>query len=232
MLNRQQEVVLPHLDRLIGPQFGGDVPDRDLLERFLSQGDSAAFAELVRRHGPTVLGVCRRVLHNAHDADDAFQATFLVLVRKAAAIGRRERVGNWLYGVAYRTALEARTKSARRRAREQQVPAMSHAREPNAADELRELLDAELSRLADKYREPLILCELQGRSRKEVARQLHIPEGTLSSRLATARRQLAGRLRRRGLALPTGALAAALADGAASAEVPAALASATVRSAV
>src|SRR5947208_3489648 len=102
MLNRQQKVILPHLCRLIGSPAGRDLSDGDLLERFLGRRDAAAFAALVRRHGPTVLGVCRRVLRNAHDAEDAFQATFLVLARKGRSIARREALGSWLYGVAYR----------------------------------------------------------------------------------------------------------------------------------
>jgi RNA polymerase sigma factor (sigma-70 family) len=180
-----------------------------------------------------VLGVCRRALADAHDAEDVFQATFLVLVRRAASIRRRERVGSWLYGVAYRTALEARGKIARRRAKERPVQDMPHpSTEPEpGGQELRRLLDQELSRLADKYRLPLVLCDLEGRSRKQVARQLQIPEGTLSSRLATGRRLLAGRLTRRGLALSGSALAALLAGGAASAAVPAILVLSTVQAA-
>jgi RNA polymerase sigma factor (sigma-70 family) len=212
---------------------GGGLTDGQLLGRFLQEHDEAAFEVLVRRHGPMVLGVCRRVLHDPHDAEDAFQATFLVLVRRAASLVRPELVGNFLYGVAYRTALEARTKAARRRAKEKQVKDMPHpAVQPEDAwRDLQPVLDQELSRLPDKYRVPLVLCDLEGRSRKEVAGQLGIPEGTLSSRLATARRVLAGRLAGRGLVLPGGVLAAGLAHGAASACVPAALVTDTVTAA-
>jgi RNA polymerase sigma factor (sigma-70 family) len=214
---------------------GGGMTDGQLLECFLTQRDEAAFAALVRRHGPMVLGVCRRVLRNPHDAEDAFQAAFLVLVRKAASITQRELLGNWLYGVAYRTALDARAAAARRRAREKQVNEMPEPEAADAADvwrELRPLLDQELNRLPDKYRVPVVLCDLEGRTRKDVARQLGIPEGTLSGRLTTARRLLAERLTRRGLALSGAALATALSQGAAPACVPLPLMAATVQTAM
>jgi RNA polymerase sigma factor (sigma-70 family) len=178
-----------------------------------------------------VWGVVRRVAGNGPDAEDAFQATFLVLVRKAGSLRSRELVGNWLYGVAYRTALKARTAAARRRARERQVERMPHPEvgPDEAWSDLQPVLDRELERLPDKYRVPLVLCELEGRSRKEVARQLRLPEGTLSSRLATARRMLAARLTRRGLTLSAATLAAALSQQAASAGVPRELVVSTVR---
>jgi RNA polymerase sigma factor (sigma-70 family) len=209
--------------------------DGQLLECFVARRDEAAFAALVRRHGPMVLGVCRRVLGHAQDAEDAFQAAFLVLARKAASIGRRELVGNWLYGVAYRTALDARAAATRRRTRERQVSAMPEPEAGNGADvwsDLRPLLDRELSRLPDKYRVPVVLCDLEGRPRKEVARQLGIPAGTLSGRLTTARRALARRLARHGLSLSGGALTAALTQGAASASVSPPLVAATAWAAV
>jgi RNA polymerase sigma factor (sigma-70 family) len=204
---------------------GDDASDGTLLERFLSRQDGSAFALLVRRHGPMVLGVCRRLLGNVHDAEDAFQATFLVAVRRAGSVRPRELFGNWLYGVAYRTALEVRSRIARRRTKERQVDAMPQPPQPEApadGDELRQLLDRELSRLPEKYRVPVVLCELEGRSRRAVAQHLGLPEGTLSSRLATARKRLARRLSRHGAVLSTGALAAVLADEA-SAGVPAGL---------
>jgi RNA polymerase sigma-70 factor (ECF subfamily) len=190
-------------------------------------------AGLVRRHGPMVWGVCRRLLHNHHDAEDAFQATFLVLVRRAASVVPREQVGNWLYGVAYQTALKARATAAKRRARERQVPDLP---EPEAAGhdlgrDLRPVLDRELSRLPDKYRVPVVLCDLEGKTYKEAARQLGCPEGTLAARLARARARLAQRLARSGLSLAGGALAAALAQGPAAAGVPAPLAAFTVQAA-
>jgi RNA polymerase sigma factor (sigma-70 family) len=210
---------------------GEALTDATLLERFLARHDEDAFALLVRRHGPMVLGVCRRLLGSAHDAEDAFQATFLVAVRKAASVRPRALFGNWLYGVAYRTALEARARIARRRSRERQVDTMPEP--PQVAPEndwepLRQLLDQELSCLPEKYRVPVVLCDLEGRSRRDVARQLGLPEGTLSSRLATARKTLARRLARHRPALSGAALVAALTAGA-SAEVPPSLARSAVQ---
>src|SRR5262249_22790154 len=154
--------------------------------------EEAAFEALLRRHGPMVWGVCRRLLENAADAEDAFQASFLVLVRRASAVSPREALGGWLYGVAYRTALEARRRRAKRRVEERQVQEMAQfAAEPDDPwRELLPLLDHELSRLPDKYSVPVVLCELEGVTRREAARQLKIPEGTLSSRLAQARKLL------------------------------------------
>jgi RNA polymerase sigma factor (sigma-70 family) len=187
--------------------------DRQLLERFADGRDESAFAQLVKRHGGMVLGVCRRVLRDAHAAEDAFQAAFLVLARKAGRPGLHDSLANWLHGVAYRTALKARTAEARRRARESAVAVRDETVIP-AYDDWRPLLDRELSRLPDKYRVPVVLCELEGRPRKDVARQLKLPEGTLSSRLAAARKQLADRLARIGLAVPAAALTAELAPAA------------------
>jgi RNA polymerase sigma factor (sigma-70 family) len=208
----------------------GGLSDGDLLDRFLAQRDESAFAELVRRHGPMVLGVCRRVLRNPHDADDAFQATFLVLVRRAASVQPSGRVGNWLYGVAYRTALEARRAAARRRAKEALAMPPAESTDDIWAD-LRPLLDQELSRLPDRYRGPVVLCDLEGQTQKEAARQLGCPEGTVSSRLARGRALLARRLQRRGAALSGAVLAAALARGVAAAEVPASLAGSVIKAA-
>jgi RNA polymerase sigma factor (sigma-70 family) len=223
--------VLDRLRKAALARDGCGLSDGQLLERYVAGRDEAAFEALVRRHGPMVWGVARRVAGNGPDAEDAFQATFLVLVRKAASLRSRELVGNWLYGVAYRTALKARTAAARRRARERQVEEMPHPEvgPDEAWSDLQPLLDRELERLPDKYRVPLVLCELEGRGRKEVARLLRLPEGTLSSRLATARRMLAARLTRRGLTLSAAALAAALSRQAASAGVPRALVVSTVR---
>jgi RNA polymerase sigma factor (sigma-70 family) len=180
-----------------------------------------------------VLGVCRRAAASEQDAEDAFQATFLVLVRKAASVVPRDLVGNWLFGVACRTARKVNAAAARRRAKEKQVKVMPEPFvEPDEdVAELGCLLDQELVRLPEKYRIPVVLCELEGKPRKEVARQLRLPEGTLSSRLATARRMLATRLRRRGLALTGGAVAVALARNAAAAGVTPALAGSAVKTA-
>ncbi len=208
--------------------------DAELLERFLARRDPSAFAELVRRHGPMVLGVCRRVLHDFHDAEDAFQATFLVLVRKAAAIRRRELLGNWLYGVAYRVARDARAAALRRQVHEAQVnpmPEPEATASPPVECDLRPLLDEELSRLPDRYRVAILLCDLEGRTRQEAARQLGVPVGTLSGRLTTAHRLLARRLARRGVALTAGTLAAISASTALGG-VPASLAASVVESAM
>jgi RNA polymerase sigma factor (sigma-70 family) len=214
---------------------GGDAgpTDGQLLETYVRSRAEAAFAALVRRHGPMVWGVCRRVLGGYHDAEDAFQATFLVLVRKAASVTHGEKVANWLYGVAHRTALKARAAAARRHTRERQVTAMPEpaARPQDSWSDLEPLLDQELSRLPDKYRAVLVLCDLQGRTRKEAAREFRLPEGTVATRLATARAMLARRLGRHGLALSGGALAAGLSQNVASAGLPAAVASATVKAA-
>ncbi len=209
------------------------VADAQLLERFLAGREESAFAELVRRHGPLVLSVCRRVLGEAHDAADAFQATFLVLVRKASSIVPRSRVGPWLYGVARRTALKARCAAARRRRAEQDAARVRPNTMPPAdlGNDLRPLFDEEMGHLPEKYRAPLVLCLVEGRSRKEAAGLLNWSEGTLSGRLARAKELLGARLRRRGVALTGAALLAALTDSAAAAEVPPALALATVQAA-
>ncbi len=208
--------------------------DEELLDRFVSQRDATAFETLVRRHGPMVLGVCRRLLQHPQDAEDAFQATFLVLVRKAGSLGQRELLGNWLYGVAYRTALDARAAAMRRRKREKQVSAMPEPEMRDQSQEWRDLrpfLDHELNRLPEKYRIPIVLCDLEGKTRQQAAEQLDIPVGTLSGRLTTAREMLAKRLTRRGLALSGGALLAGLFSNAASAAVPAPLVTSTVQAA-
>jgi RNA polymerase sigma factor (sigma-70 family) len=177
-----------------------------------------------------VWGVCRRLL-NQHDAEDAFQATFLVLVRKAASIVPRQRVANWLYGVAHQTALQARRNAARRRTREKQVTEMPEpaVMEQDLWSDLQPLLDRELSRLPAAYREVIVLSDLEGKTRKEVARQLGLPEGTVGSRLARARTMLAKRLARHGLAVLGGALAAVLSEKAASAAVPTSVVSSTIK---
>jgi RNA polymerase sigma factor (sigma-70 family) len=212
---------------------GAGPTDGQLLGDYLSRRDEAAVAALVRRHGPMVWGVCRRVLRNHHDAEDAFQTTFLVLVRKAASIASRELLANWLYGVAHQTALKARATAAKRKGRERQATEMP---EPTATQQdqwhdLQPLLDEELSRLPAKYRSVVVLCDLKGKTRRDAAAQLGCPEGTVASRLVRARTMLAKRLTRRGVALSGGALAAVLSQQAASAGVPASVASSTIKAA-
>jgi RNA polymerase sigma factor (sigma-70 family) len=223
-------VVIQHLMADFGPD-GGGMTDGELLARFLSSRDDNALAALVRRHAPMVWGVCCRLLHNHHDAEDAFQATFLVLVRKAADVPR-QAVANWLYGVARQTAVRLRATTAKRRRRETQVVTMP---EPTVAEvrdaDLQSVLDEELSRLPDHYRGVVVLCDLEGMTRKEAARQLGIPEGSVASRLARARVLLAKRLTQRGVALSGGMLAAMLSRKVASASAPPALVSSTIKSA-
>jgi RNA polymerase sigma factor (sigma-70 family) len=224
--------IVTQLRRFVLP--GGDLTDGQLLAQFIGQRDEAAFTALVQRHGRMVLGVCRRILGDAHDTEDAFQATFLILVHKAASLRAGEQVGNWLYGVAYNTALAARAKRSRRRSTERQVVQMPEpaVEPPDDMGELRSLLDRELSQLSEVYREAIVLCDLEGKTRKEVARQLGIPEGTLSGRLTVARRQLAERLARHGLALSGAAVALALSQNVASACVPGPLVASTVKAGV
>jgi RNA polymerase sigma factor (sigma-70 family) len=234
MATGQLHGVLHHVRRAALRREGCGLTDGQLLECFITGRDEAAFEGLVRRHGPMVLGVCHRVLGNHHDAEDAFQATFLVLARRAATLTQRELVGNWLFGTAYRSALAA--KAARRRVKEKQVREMPEP--PAAVDEvntwrqLRPILDHELNRLPEKYLVPIILCDLEGRTRREVARYLGIPEGTLSGRLTTARRKLARRLASRGVAPSAGVLATLLSQNAVSAGVPASLLASTTRTAL
>ena len=209
---------------------GAAFNDGQVLEAYISHRDQTALADLVLRHGPMVWGVCRRVLSNHHDAEDAFQATFLVLVRKAASIVPREMVANWLYGVAHQTALKARATAAKRKGRERQVATMPEpaAIDQNLQPDLQPLLDDELSRLPDKYRVLIVLCDLEGKTRKEAARQLGVPEGTVAGRLARARTMLARRLTQRGITLTSGALAL-LSQSVGSADVPLALISSTIK---
>jgi RNA polymerase sigma factor (sigma-70 family) len=225
--------VLRHIRRIALTAESADMDDGRLLERFIGQRDETAFEALLRRHGPMVLGVCRRLLREPNDIEDAFQATFLVLLRKASSLGKRELVANWLYGVAYRTALKARTQAARMRAHARPLTDV-HAEESETEIEwkdLRPVLDEEVQRLPAKYRVPVVLCYLEGKTFEEAAHQLGWPAGTVSGRLARARQLLRTRLTRRGLELHGGLPATALAQ-AASAALPAQLKIATVRAAV
>jgi RNA polymerase sigma factor (sigma-70 family) len=201
-----------------------DGADGALLERFRATRDDAAFTGLVRRHGGMVLGVCRRVLRDAHAAEDAFQAVFLVLARKADAVRPPGLLGAWLYGVAYRTALKARGREFRRRQVEQQYAQATHAmpapRHDDEAADLRPVLDQQVNELPEKYRLPLVLCAVQGLGKAEAAERLGLPEGTVSSRLARAREMLRDRLARRGIAVPAALLGSVLVPGSLRAAVP------------
>src|SRR5262245_61610164 len=224
--------VLQHLRKLADVRRAAELPDAQLLERFAARRDQAAFAAVLERHGPAVWGVCRRILGNEADAEDAFQATFLVLVRKAGSIGKGESLGYWLYEVAYRTALRARSSATRRRERERRAPTMADT-EPLAGrawDDLRPLLDEELHRLPEKYRRPFVLCYLEGKTHAQAAAQLGWPKGTVSGRLARARDALRRRLARQGVTLSAGTLLGASAHAAAA--VPAALRDTTLRAAL
>jgi RNA polymerase sigma factor (sigma-70 family) len=212
---------------------GAGRTDGQLLDSFTQHRDQAALAVLVRRHGPMVWGVCSRMLRSPHDAEDAFQATFLVLVQKATTLPDREVVGNWLYGVARQTAVRMRALAARRGVRERLVAAMP---EPTSAErsvwnDLGPILDEELGRLPEKYRALIVLCHLEGKTLKEVARQLAVPQGTVASRLATARAMLAKRLSRRGVVVSAVLPSAVVPSPAASAGVPVAVVSSTIKTA-
>ncbi|QJW93339.1 RNA polymerase sigma factor [Frigoriglobus tundricola] len=196
--------------------------DADLLDRFVADRDGPAFAALVHRHGPMVLAVCRRVLRHRQDAEDAFQATFLVLARRAETIKPQSLLGNWLYGVAYRTALGARRVTAARRVREARAAALRTGEElpdDGLAAELREALDRELAALPDAYRAAVVACDLEGLHRRDAAVRLGWTEGTLSSRLARARALLTRRLARYGLVVPAAGLAAIVAPAAVAGEL-------------
>lgn len=206
-----------------------DRPDRALLAAFATGRDDGAFAVLLARHGPMVLGVCRRILGNTADAEDAFQAALLVLARRAGELGGVRSVAGWLYRVAVRVARKARTREARRRARERKAALMRPPDPPDAADweDVRPVLDEELSRLGERYRDPIVLCCLEGRSREEAARLLGWPAGTVSGRLARAKELLRERLTRRGVTCSAAGLSALMTARGATA-VPAELARAAL----
>jgi len=231
----RDRAILRQLRTLFDSGTVGGLTDGQLLERFArrpAEVAEAAFAALVERHGPMVLRVCRGVLVDPHEAEDAFQATFLVLVRKARALWVRDSLGPWLHQVAYRTASCARSDAARRRRHERRA---AETRRANPADdrvgiveEWEPMLHEEIDRLPERYRAAVVLCSLEGLTHEQAAQQLGWPVGTVKSRLARGRERLRGRLTRRGLAPALGTLSAGSShnDGAA---IPAALARSTVR---
>jgi RNA polymerase sigma factor (sigma-70 family) len=225
--------VIQHLRRTVPLYDYVKLSDAQLLEDYINRQSEAALSALVHRHGPMIWGVCRRVLANYHDAEDAFQATYLVLVRKATSIVPRHMVGNWLHGVALQTALKARATTARRNKREMQLIDLPEkpatAQEPHR--DLQSLLDEELKRLPNRYRAVIILCDLEGKTRKEAAEQLECPEGTVAGHLVRARAMLAKRLARHGLMVSEGTLVSMLLQLGASASVPASVLSVTIRAA-
>jgi RNA polymerase sigma factor (sigma-70 family) len=208
-----------------------ELTDEVLLERYTSRREEAAFAALVRRYSPLVLGVCRRVLHHEQDAEDAFQAVFCVLARKAGTIRQRAAVGAWLHAVAQRVARKARARRGRQPVPTSDLPDIPAAESSPewAWKELRPILDAEVSRLPRKCRQAFILCYLEGLTNEQAAAQLGCPAGTVRSGLARARELLAARLTRRGLALSAGTLSAILGQHAAATVVQAGLAQAAVQ---
>ena len=218
--------VLHHVGRLVGPRQAQDLPDQELLGRFVQSGEEAAFAALMERHGPMVLGVCGRVLQNAHDAEDACQAVFLVLARRANAVKKRGSLASWLHGVAWRVARKLRSTLARRNARE----SVAVAEKPTAsapADiswrELLQILDEELNRLPQVYKAPLVLCHLQGRTQDEAVRELGWTIWVLRGRLQRGREKLRARLLRRGITASAALGAVTLAPSLCSAAVPSSL---------
>jgi RNA polymerase sigma factor (sigma-70 family) len=197
-------------------------PDADLLRQFATDRSAAAFAALVRRHGPLVLGVCRRVVPDRHLADDSFQAAFVVLARRAGTLDPSRPLAPWLYGVAQRVALRARTMLGKRRTRETLAAVVPEVVVPSpGVDDATAILDDEIGKLPPAVRDAVILCELQGLSRRDAAAKLGVAEGTLSSRLAAARKTLAVRLQSRGVVLSVALAGAAVSPQLASAAVAA-----------
>jgi RNA polymerase sigma factor (sigma-70 family) len=229
MASSQVDPIIRHVRRAAASPTD-QLSDSHLLQCFASRGDAAAFEALVRRHGPLVLAVCRRLLGDVHAAEDAFQAVFLVLARRAGALARPESLGPWLHGVAARTALKARGRAARRRLCERRAAVTAAVAPPDelAWRDLAPLLDEAVNGLPEKYRSPFVLHHLEGKSVADVARHLGWPAGTVAARLARARERLRTVLTRRGVTPPAGALAAALGAAKAMASVPTPLVISTV----
>jgi RNA polymerase sigma factor (sigma-70 family) len=223
-----------YLRNLVASSNTRHASDHELMEQFIASRDDVAITALVRRHGPMVYKVCRLVLRNEQDAEDAFQATFLVLARKAHTLRSKESVGNWLYGVACRTALKARTAAARRSRREaaKSIPSVTEPLAELTVDEGQAIVDQELARLPEKFRAPLVLCCLEGLTRDEAARELGWSVSVLKSRLEQARALLRKRLVRRGMSLTAGVFSAGLLGRTGHASLPAALVDTTVKAAV
>jgi RNA polymerase sigma factor (sigma-70 family) len=234
MSSAQVGAVLRHIRKLAAVHTDHELPDQQLLDRFARHRDEAAFTALLQRHGPMVLSVCRNVLHNLHDAEDAFQAAFLLLAQKAGSIHRQEAVSGWLYRVAYHAALRARAKVARRKFIEKRAITMPSAGPvlDMSLREVRGVLFAELEDLPPQYRAPLVLCALEGKSLEEAALLLGWSRGGVKWRLQRGRELLRARLRRRGFELPATLAATAFVLDAASGPVPAALVDSTLRAAV
>ncbi len=225
--------VLDYIRQIAGAPAGQNLTDQELLHNFTTDRDEAAFAILVQRHGPLVWGVCRRVLRQTQDAEDAFQATFLVLARKAGRIRWQPDMSNWLYAVAWRAAHKAKSNANRRCGREEQLQDTPGPEANGDSDwrDVRPVLDEELSRLPLKYRAPVVLHYLEGKTYAQAAQVLGWPAGTVSTRLGQARHLLRKRLARRGIGLTAGLLTVELAQNAATATVPPLLLDVTIKAA-
>src|SRR5579883_2324935 len=234
MSKRQAGIILHQINRLSSPPVAGSELDRQLLERFLDNRDEAAFATLLDRHGAMVLRLCRRILHDAHEAEDAFQATFLVLARKAGTVRKQQSLGSWLYRVAYHVAIRARAVAARREeiGARRPRPATVDPLAEVSGRELLSVLDEELQRLPEKYRAPLVLCYLEGHTQDEAARQLGWRPQVLRGRIDRGRAVLRRRLIRRGFGLSAVLAGSLLEQMPAPAAAPALLIARTIRAAV
>jgi RNA polymerase sigma factor (sigma-70 family) len=225
-----------YLRRLAGGHSLSEQSDGQLLASYVTRRDETAFAALVDRYGSLVLGVCERVLQDAHEAEEAFQATFLVLIRKADSLSGEKSLANWLYVVAHRTASKVRVRATRRRATEKRASEMPRTEVTESSeavwDELRPLLDEELAKLPEKYRAPLVLCFLQGKTHQEAAAELGWPSGSMSRRMSRAQELLRSRLARRGVVVTSAMLLLLLSRKASAACVPAALTAATSKGAI
>jgi RNA polymerase sigma factor (sigma-70 family) len=228
MATAQRDTLLQHIQKLAVGRAVEQQTDRELLEDFTAGRNAVAFTALVSRHGPMVLRVCRRALHHEQDAEDAFQATFLVLATHASSIRKRDTVADWLYGVAYRTAMKAKRSAARRRNHEARTPATPGPRP--TWDDVQTVLDEEIHRLPQRFREAFVLCVLEGKGGPESAATLGCKEGTVKSRVHRARQLLQQQLARRGIKLAALLAALSVAEGASRASLPAALAQATIHS--
>ncbi len=235
MANGSHGSALRQIRRVFDEGTLAGLSEGQLLERFVNRLDEAAFEAILARYGPMVLGVCRRFLHQSHDIEDAFQATFLILVRRAKSLRDRDLLGHWLYGVAYRVAVRARAQAVLRRLREgsavKDVAVVADSAAESDWQELNPLLDAEINRLPERFRAPIVLCLIEDRTHEEAARALGWPVGTVKSRLARGRERLRSRLARLGLAPSAALLAFAVAPDPVRAAVPSALAQVTLQAA-
>jgi len=217
MTKRSLSSSFHHMTNVLSTRDAAELADAELVDRFVADRNEVAFSALVRRYGILVLGVCRRILRNEHDAEDAFQATFLILAQKAPQIRRIGQLGNWLYGVAYNVSRKAKTYRHRREVKELEAASRQSAIEhADFWTGLQEILDQELYGLADKYRTPIVLCDLRGLTIQEAAIQIGCLPKTLGTRLSRGRAILATRLSKRGVAISVGALAAAFSSNATS----------------